>query len=158
MAFYNCTRLRRICSDTDGVAYFPNVTSITGDHSLNVGSSTIKYLYLPKITTQSGWSFRGRTLLVDWGPNITSINASYLTMNPVICRAKTPPSLSRNTSTHISSYAFVPADCVDTYKSTGNWATYFSSNIKAIGGDEWIATFGSADEYADYDLYGVPHS
>lgn len=157
MAFYNCTRLRRICSDIDGVAYFPNATSVTGDHTLNCGSSTIKYLFLPKVTTQSGWSFRGRTFFIDWGANLTSMNVSYLTMNPVVCRATTPPTLSRNGSTSISSYAFVPAEYVDTYKATGNWATYYASKIVAIGGEEWIATFGSADEWADYDMYGVPH-
>ena len=100
--------------------------------------------------------FRGSGAdLVDFGPNTTSIRGNYLAPSIIVCRSEEPPTLI--IAPTVSLYIFVPSNSVTIYKEASVWSD-LGTKIKAIGGEEWVTVFGSSDEYADYDLYGVPHS
>lgn len=43
---------------------------------------------------------------------------------------------------------FVYQKYYDTYVNDAYWST--ADNIYVIGGEEWVNTFGSSDEWADY--------
>lgn len=160
-AFYHASsstsKINRMSSTVNRVAYLPKVTTISGDFTLSTRTSNPFYFFAPSLATTSNWAFRDRTLMLDAGENLTSMNMNYAKFQPLICRAKTPPTLANSfTSAGINTYVFVPAESVEAYQTTGYWASRFASKIKAIGGTEWVDTFGSDDEFADYDMYGVP--
>ena len=121
----------------------------------------MKYLtkyFFPSYETGENWPFRGvssNVMFFDYGINTRHIRLDYVGGATVVCRAVNPPSVSgAGGSTYKK--VFVPLDSVDSYKAHSNWSSG-SSVIYAIGGSEWVADYGSADEYADYDFYGVPH-
>lgn len=92
------------------------------------------------------------------GPNINQIPGSGYTQwtSTYIIRSTTPPD-KYNTGTFPKLHrVYVPSESVSVYKSHSKWSS-MSSYIYAIGGTEWAAQFGSADEWADYDMYGVEH-
>ena len=89
--------------------------------------------------------------------NVGNMNSVPVAQRPsvnYVVRAVTPPTF--NYTLGYVKYIFVPVDAVDSYKNTEKWSTY-SSYIKPIGDTEWAEQFGSNNEWADYDLYGVPH-
>ncbi len=169
------TNLRKVmCKNLTSV---PNFVTLTTHPLFN--SSEIDVMYMPKLTafpaksykykkyyfpmlqSSSGNQFNGSTIeLIDMGENMTSITGYLLTnisaanmanIN-VICRATTPPTMANtisNYSNRIPKAVYVPASSVNTYKTASKWDGC-ASVIYAIGGAEWIAEFGSADEYADY--------
>ena len=102
--------------------------------------------------------------MVDLGPNYTTTNNAsssgynFNSTKTVIVRAETPPSLGTSVTIAVRKL-YVPADSVDLYKAAERWSARASVTY-AIGGAEWIAEFGSSDEYANLteqeyvDTYG----
>ena len=143
-----------LSSYVPGVAFFPSLKTFKGDFLCF--KTALLQIFMPAVDSFRTWSL-GSPRLMDLGKNLASLNITYITLSVLVCRAVTPPSFSRNASnTKINSYIFVPADSVDAYKAATNWSDY-ASKIYAIGGTEWTTQFGSADEWADYDMYEVPH-
>ncbi|MDO4185149.1 MAG: hypothetical protein Q4D30_01475 [Bacteroidales bacterium] len=119
-----------------------------------------KYLtkwFLPKYKTSGNWPFRGIAsgAFIDYGPETTTIRNQYVYNATLVIRSTTPPTVGLESNGVVALY--VPASAVETYKANSTFSGK-ASVIYAIGGAEWAAAFGSSDEYADYDLYGVPHS
>ncbi len=139
--------------NTAGVAYFPNMENLSGT---DTGCRYLTKWFLPKYKTSSNWPFRGIASgsLMDYGPESTALRLDYASQATVVIRNTTPPSVSSISSAET---IYVPASAVETYKANSTFSGK-ASVIYAIGGAEWTAAFGSSDEYADYDLYGVPHS
>ena len=57
---------------------------------------------------------------------------------------------------NVPSKMFVPSSSLGAYREAANWSA-FADRIFAIGGEEWQAEFGSADEYADVIKYVSDH-
>lgn len=166
--FYNCTNLSYIKCE--------NITKVNS--YLFSGCSMLYCLHLPKCTG----SFHGNNVtyctslkaiifgsiqttsypihqsvnaeLLDVGSMITNLGqvVYFGELANLVCRATIPPS-----TTNLSKVQriFIPSEYINAYKSATIWSDS-STKIFAIGGAEWISEFGSADEYADYDKYGVP--
>lgn len=129
--------------------------------------SSLKRLVLPSIVYYNGITDYDKAdlaplTMVDLGAGLTYSNGNggrgFTTDCVFVVRAKTPATFNSLTTIAINKL-FVPADSVDTYKSASVWSKV-ASKTYAIGGIEWIAEFGSADEYANLteqeyaDTYG----
>ena len=93
--------------------------------------------------------------LIDIGTTCTSIgrNAWYpkgvADKITVVVRAVIPPTYGESTGYYLNPKAlFVPYESLENYKTATNWSKN-ASVIYAIGGEEWVAQFGSSDEYAN---------
>lgn len=89
--------------------------------------------------------------MVDLGPNLSTLKHSggrgFTTSCIFVVRATTPATFNSLTTIAVSKL-FVPAGSVDTYKAASVWSKV-ASKTYAIGGSEWVAQFGSSDEYAN---------
>lgn len=137
-----------------GVAYFPNLTTLSG---IDQGCKYLTKWFLPKYQSSGNWPFRSIAYgaFMDYGPQTTVIRNQYVYNATLVIRSTTPPSAGVESNGIVALY--VPASAVETYKTNSTYSR-FANVTYAIGGAEWTAAFGSSDEYADYDLYGVPHS
>lgn len=112
-------------------------TEIKANGIRGMGSAYMRIaeLLLPSLVTLGQESLNYNVFgTVDIGPNCTTINSkpfNYGTVETLIVRATTPPSLNSNglgvTPTRIK----VPSDSVETYKTTSSWSNY-SGIISAI--------------------------
>ena len=123
-----------------------------GTGTLRINNSAIAYDKLEIIDLPSRTTYIGANINQIPGSGYTKWTTTY------IFRSTTPPGRYNNQTNALSFIyrIYVPSDSVSAYKSDSKWSS-MSSYIYAIGGTEWIAQFGSADEWADYDKYGVPH-
>ena len=114
--FSNCSSLKRLNSDTDGVVNIPSsVTSIARDSFYYC--SSILSIYISNTVTNIG----------------IRAFASCNHLTSVTIEATTPPTLA-----HINAFSntndcpiYVPSGSVETYKAASNWSTY-ASRIQAI--------------------------
>lgn len=121
-----------------------------GTGILRMGNSAIGYDKLDIIDLPSRTTYIGANISQIPGGGYTQWTCTY------IIRSTTPPD-KYGTGTFAKLHrVYVPSESVSTYKSHSKWSS-MSSYIYAIGGSEWAAQFGTADEWADYDKYGVSH-
>lgn len=121
-----------------------------GTGSLRINNSSIAYDKLEIIDLPSRTTYLGANINQIPGSGYTQWSTIY------IIRSTTPPD-KYDTGALAKIYrVYVPSESVSAYKSHSEWSS-MSSYIYAIGGAEWAAQFGSADEWADYDMYGVEH-
>lgn len=152
-AFNGCTNLTNIC--LRNVTYIDTHYSGTNTPFDNVG---LQKIILPNLRTSGNNLFRATksTTIIDIGPNYTS--AFYQMASGSVPKKKhiyiirsTQMLATNETGTYNfdPKAIFVPANLLDTYKSNSAWSAYWYNVIHAIGGEEWVAQFGSSDEYAD---------
>lgn len=156
-AFFNCENL-------EGVIVIPRTVTSIGVNAFSfnvVKTNKVNAVFIHKgsadlVIDDIAFEFRTTLQVIDapsniiqWGNRIMSANGTNV-LN-IVCRATTPPTGNVNDTPKA---IYVPLSSVDAYKSATGWSTN-ASKIFAIGGSEWISEFGSADEYADYDKYGI---
>lgn len=161
--FDGCSSLHRLILSKWRV--FGAASAVNSERDWVGGCTNLKKLILPSATTIHG--IRNAAFgvtMVDIGSNYTTSNNASSTNHAFtssivdIVRAATPPSLGTSV-TIASKRLYVPAESVDSYKAAARWSARASVTY-AIGGAEWIAEFGSADEYANLtaqeyaDTYG----
>lgn len=157
-AFYNCTVLTSITipsgvtSISDGTfQYCYGLTSVTipnGVTSIGVGAfrecTSLTSITIPNsvttiVNSTTNGAFQGCTGLtsVTIGNGITNIGNSAFrncgSLTTMTVEATTPPTLGNNAlnGTNANLVIYVPAESVETYKTTGNWVS-FASKIQAI--------------------------
>ena len=149
-----------------------SVTSFGCTASLNDSRSWMKHCYafkrliLPSVVTYGRFSegtkrnsYFPQVEMIDLGHNagVAGQQIEEFQNTTVIIRNETPKSGGSINASGIK--LFVPANSVESYKTTSPWSSAATSTY-AIGGAEWIAEFGSADEYANLteqeytDTYG----
>lgn len=151
--FNGCINLSKI--------YLRNITHINTYFS---GTNTpfdnvaLTKIILPNLRTSGNNLFKAtkNTTIIDIGPNYTT---AFYQMASGSVPQKTHTYILRSTQmlslNDTGTYNFnpkaiyVPANLLDIYKSNSEWSAYWSNIIYAIGGEEWVAQFGSTDEYAD---------
>lgn len=162
--FDHCSSLYRIVLSQWRV--FGAAATVNGDRNWIGNCPMLTRLILPSVTSYHAIS-NGNTsgvTMVDLGPNYrttqnaSSCNYSFSSNKTVIIRAATPPTLGTSVTIAVKKL-YVPAESVDLYKAAARWSARASVTY-AIGGEEWIAEFGSADPYANLteqeyaDTYG----
>ena len=118
----------------------PSGTTTIGDYAFN-GCSSLTSVTIPNgVTSIDNSTFQNCTGLTSITiPNsVTSIgNSAFFTcssLTSVTVEATTPPSLTNVNAfnnTNANLVIFVPAESVETYKTTGNWVS-LASRIQAI--------------------------
>ena len=122
------------------------------------GCTSLKKLILPKVTYLCGL---GKTDfdIIDIGKNLISMPdyGSRFNINTTGIIRNAPVTVERDTVK--VRVLYVPSEYVEEYKIASKWSVV-AAKTYAIGGAEWTAEFGSADEYADLteqeyaDTYG----
>ena len=162
--FDHCSALQRIILSKWRT--FGSASTTNGDRNWIGNCPMLTKLILPSIVNYHAIS-DGNTSgfkMIDLGPNYantanaSSCNYSFNSNMTAIIRAATPPTLGTSVTIAVKKL-YVPAESVDLYKAAARWSARASVTY-AIGGAEWIAEFGSADEYANLteqeyaDTYG----
>lgn len=157
--FYNDHNLVKLnCASAES---FGCNMSYNANRSWMGGCTMFKRLILPSITSFNTPGYGPTYEIIDLGVNLSSIGGNYTDCYKsasLIIRA-TNPEFSTNAVPSSISKIFVPAISLEEYKASSKWSSVISK-IYAIGSEEWVAKFGSADEYADLteqeyaDTYG----
>lgn len=161
--FDHCSSLYRLVLSKWRV--FGAASTTNTDRNWIGNNPLLTRLILPSVTAYNAISNATTNLtMIDLGPNhssstnASSVNRSYPSTAIMVARATTPVSLGTSVTVGVKKL-FVPAESVDLYKEAARWSARASVTY-AIGGAEWIAEFGSADEYANLteqeyaDTYG----
>lgn len=172
--FRNCTNLKKIdlskveyigddafngCDSLVGPILLLGLIDMSGNQfSYPFSHTNVSALFMPNIVSarERFGEYNRKLELLDYGSKMTSIGL-YTSNNYggiIVCRAITPPMVSGTQGHTYISKVFVPSDSVSNYKIATTWSD-LSSKIFSIGGEEWVAEFGSDFEYADYIKYGV---
>lgn len=133
--------------------------TLNNDRSCMAGCTSLKRLILPNAPRLAGlaWSSKPTFQLIDLGStfnNFRSSGSSYnagcsgINGNTKIVLRNTTPADGSSYIVNSIRKLYVPASALDDYKAAYQYAS-ITSYIFAIGGEEWVADFGSTDEYAD---------
>lgn len=173
-AFYNCTSLTSVtipntvtsigdgaffaCSRLNNVTIPSSVTSMNANQLFSYCTSLTSITFPDSVTTIGAWLFDGCNALTEIivGSGITSIPAnafsissSNTSMQKIIMKATTPPSLASYNAfenTH-NCPIYVPSASVNTYKTAYRWSN-LASRIYPI---QQVATVDNTPVY-NYDL------
>lgn len=150
--FVGCAALKRLCISNSMSGFSANLSTNSSRAAISLCTSLARVI-LPKVTVVGALytaNDAGRNALemMDWGPTVTMVGSNDQKTNSntiLVCRATTPPSFNILTSLTVGR-VYVPSSALSSYQSSTVWAT---ASLYAIGGAEWIAEFGSSDEYAN---------
>lgn len=151
--FRGCTSLYKLV--TPNWAGTLSVTGNTNDsRGMFKGCSSLKRFIWPKLVTlanpDSGGTGVFSPTMCDFGPSLSSFTGNcprFKSTTILIMRNETPPTFGTITSI-TAAKIYVPEESVDTYKEASVWSTK-ASIIYPIGGEEWVADYGSSDQYAN---------
>lgn len=149
--FYENSALKRFNSRKDGVFYFPNFLGSERQVSYMRMALVAKSVAIyPKVVYASQYITQ-MVETVDFGTSLNKMaNLCWNSITQaVIFRSLTPPICTSSTFYYTPSQIFVPQSVLETYK-TDSFFYRYRDIIFAIGGAEWVARYGSANEYADY--------
>ena len=138
-AFNSCRHLTRVNSNINGECIIPNSVTTIGNYAFNYCSSLTSVTIPSSVTSIDGNVFRDCSGLatVTIPSSVTSIGiqafSGCYSLTSITVEATTPPTLN-----NVNAFAntndcpiYVPAESVNTYKTTSNWSTY-ADRIQAI--------------------------
>lgn len=160
--FGNCTNLYKIILSSCKTIGF--VGNVNNQRAIFYNCNNLTRLVMPTLEKfYAIGQYNGtetKLSMVDIGNKLSNIEGGNKrlssTTSTVVIRAKSPTS---SINSFLFRRLYVPSDAVEVYKNDSVWSS-FASKTYAIGGAEWIAEFGSADEYANLteqeyaDTYG----
>lgn len=155
--FHSCGSLYKV--NLRSMAWVGYSGSINANRSMFYHCYALKRLVLPNTTNARMLADDGPSLtMYDIGSKLVNINLRCInTSTGVLVLRGAPPSI-QSTNT-IPARIYVHSEYLEQYKKATGWVNY-ATKIFAIGGAEWVAEFGSADEYANLteqeyaDTYG----
>ena len=145
---------------------YTNIKTWAG--SVLFGNTLVTKLYLPSITSANDFYNIGNCELLDighdnpisfgvllfWGWNNTKSTNLVFRCPCVVKTNWSGMNMHNNAGGHTFNL-FVYQKYYDTYANDPYWST--ADNIYVIGGEEWVDTFGSSDEWADYPNGQAPN-
>lgn len=144
--FSNCTSLYKV--NLRFMAFVGFTGSINANRSMFYHCYALKRLVLPNTTNARLLADSGPSLtMFDIGNKLVYINLRCInTSTGVLVLRGAPPSIQSTNS--IPAKIYVYGEYLEEYKAATGWTTY-AAKIFAIGGEEWVADFGSTNEYAN---------
>lgn len=147
--FRDCGNLHKV--NLRSMAFVGTTANINANRSMFYKCGSLKRLILPSVTNARVLADTSTPTLsltmYDIGPNCVNINLTRINTSTGVLIMRGAPATVQGTPTWPSKI-FVPSNYLDQYKEATTWVNA-SSKIYEIGGAEWIAEFGSADEYAN---------
>ena len=147
--FRDCGNLHKV--NLRSMAFVGTTSSINANRSMFYKCWSLKRLILPSVTNArvlaDGSTPALSLTMYDIGPNCVNINLPRINTSTGVLIMRGAPATVQGTPTWPAKI-YVPSANLGNYRTATTWVNA-ASKIFAIGGEEWVADFGSTNEYAN---------